>query len=151
MKYQHRFQVNAPLAEVADFHSRSASMEAITPPPDVVQLHQAPPRLGEGDEMDFTLWLGPLPIRWTARIEEVSPIGFLDCQQRGPFARWVHRHTFVSLHDSMTEVVDEIEFNFKKHPWWGLVGLGMAISLPLLFAYRGRKTRRLLETAGQQQ
>ncbi|MEZ4584038.1 MAG: hypothetical protein R3A10_20780 [Caldilineaceae bacterium] len=62
-------------------------MGAITPPPVIVRVHRAPELLGEGDEMDFTMWLGPLPIRWLARIEQVTPVTFVDRQLRGPFAR----------------------------------------------------------------
>ena len=145
MKYTHRFTVTAPLAAVADFHAQSASMGAITPPPVVAQVHQAPARLQSGDTMDFTLWLGPLPVHWLARIEDVSPIGFVDRQVRGPFKVWVHRHRFVPLSAAQTEVIDEIELEFRRHPLWALVGLGMRLNLPLLFAYRGWKTRRLLQ------
>jgi ligand-binding SRPBCC domain-containing protein len=145
MKYQHSFQVRAPLSEVADFHSRSSSMAAITPPPAVVRVHQAPARLHEGDEMDFTLWLGPLPLHWLACIEDVSPTGFTDRQVRGPFKQWIHRHTFSPVDETTTTVVDGIELRLRLHPLWGVVGLGMWLSLPLLFAYRGWKTRRLLE------
>lgn len=144
MKYRHKFRVKAPLAEVAEFHSQSASMGDITPPPAVVKVHQAPARLGEGDEMDFTIWLGPLPVHWKARIEEVSPAGFVDRQLQGPFRRWTHRHSFKRVDERTTEVVDEIEFKLDKHPVRGIVGLGMTLSLPFLFAYRGWKTRRLL-------
>jgi len=145
MNYKHRFTVHAPLTRVADFHARSASMGAITPPPVVVRVHQAPPQLGEGDEMDFTLWLGPFPIRWAARIEDVSPTGFVDRQLRGPFRHWAHRHSYVAVDENTTTVMDEIEFSLKRHPWWGLIGLGMWLNLPLLFAYRSWKTRRLLK------
>ena len=72
MNYQHRFRVNAPVQAVADFHSRLSAMAAITPPPILVQVHKAPEHLAEGDEMDFTLWLGPLPIHWVARFEDVT-------------------------------------------------------------------------------
>ena len=145
MKYKHRFRVKAPLADVAEFHSRSASMGDITPPPAVVEVHEAPARLDEGDEMDFTVWLGPLPIRWQARIEEVSPTGFVDRQLRGPFRCWSHRHSYQPVDEQTTEVVDEIEFKLDKHPVRGVMGLGMTLSLPFLFAYRGWKTRRLLK------
>ena len=37
------------------------------------------------------------------------------------------------------------EASLKPHPVWGLVGLAMWLGLPLLFAFRGWKTRRLLE------
>lgn len=145
MQYQHTFRVQAPLAAVANFHSYAQSMGAITPPPVVTQLHQAPPHLGEGAEMDFTLWLGPLPVRWIARIEEVSPTGFVDRQLQGPFRRWLHRHTFVPIDETQTEVVDEIEVEPQSHLFWRLIGLGMWLNLPLLFAYRAWKTKRLLE------
>jgi ligand-binding SRPBCC domain-containing protein len=146
MKYRHRFEVKAPLAAVAEFHAQSASMGAITPPPVVVRVHRAPVRLDDGDEMEFTMWLGPLPIRWLACIEDVSPTGFSDRQLRGPFRRWLHRHTFVAVDEATTAVVDEIELEFRSHLWWRLVGLGMWLSLPLLFAYRGWKTRRRIQT-----
>lgn len=150
MKYQHRFHVATPLAAVADFHAQSASMGAITPPPVVVRVQRAPARLADGDEMEFTLWLGPLPVYWLARIEDVSPTGFTDRQLCGPFRLWVHRHTFAPVDETTTAVVDEIELQLRPHPWWGLVGLGMWLSLPLLFAYRAWKTRRLIHVQQHQ-
>lgn len=145
MKYSHSFQVHASLATVANFHAQASSLSAITPPPVVAQIHQAQRVLKDGDMLDFTLWLGPLPLHWVARIENVNPTGFTDRQLRGPFQQWVHRHHFVRVDETTTEVVDEIEIALQKHPWWGVVGLGMWLTLPLLFAYRGWKTKQLLE------
>jgi ligand-binding SRPBCC domain-containing protein len=95
--------------------------------------------------MDFTLWIGPLPIRWVAIIENCSSNGFTDRQLRGPFTHWSHNHRFVPVDENYTEVIDEITFSIKKHPLWGIAGLGMSTSLPLLFAFRAWKTHRLLE------
>jgi ligand-binding SRPBCC domain-containing protein len=145
MKYRHIFQVEAPLAEVAGFHTSASSLKAITPPLIPMQLYRAPERMGEGDEMEFTMWMGPLPVRWAARVEDVSPTGFLDRQVSGPFAAWAHRHTFVGVDEGRTEVVDEVEAKLRPHLLWGAVGLAMWIGLPLLFAFRAWKTRRLLE------
>ena len=145
MRYQHRFVVNAPLADVARFHSQSASMGAITPPPIIVRVHSAPPVLAEGDTMDFTMWLGPLPIRWLARIEQTSGSSFVDRQLSGPFARWEHLHTFVPLNDGQTAVVDQVTAQLSDNWFWKAVGLNMWLGLPILFAYRGWQTRRLLE------
>ncbi len=146
MKFQHRFRVAAPLEAVADFHSRSASMAAITPPPIIVRVHRAPAVLQEGDEMEFTLWLGPLPLRWLARIEDVSATGFVDRQVRGPMQRWEHRHSYRPIDEATTEVVDEVEVELRRHLLWGPIGLGMWLGLPILFAFRGWKTRRLLQS-----
>ena len=93
MNYRHRFQVRAPLARVSDFHRKVASMPAITPPPLSVRLHHAPDVLGEGDEMDFSLDVGPISFHWVARIECVSPNSFTDRQVQGRFAEWAHRQT----------------------------------------------------------
>jgi ligand-binding SRPBCC domain-containing protein len=120
-------------------------MAAITPPPIRVHLQRVPTTLSGGGEMEFTLWFGPLPIHWAARIEDVSESGFTDCLLAGPFAQWVHRHSFVRVDDHTTEVIDQISLQLKPHPYWGPVGLGFRIGLPALFAYRAWKTRRLLE------
>ena len=145
MEYIHRFRVKAPLFHVVAFHGQSASMGAITPPPIRVELRRAPVTLSSGSEMDFTLWLGPLTIGWAALIEGMSESGFTDRQLSGPFSEWVHRHAFVRVDDQTTEVIDRISLRLKLHPWWGPVGLGFLLGLPVLFAYRSRATRRLLE------
>ena len=144
LKFEHRFTVNAPVKKVAAFHNDSASMAAITPPPMVAIIHHAPQNLKSGDRMDFTLWAGPLPIRWVAGIEDVSPAGFTDRQVRGPYETWVHRHAFERVDETTTDVVDRVEASFKRHPFWGLVGRLMWAGMPLLFAYRGWRTRALL-------
>ncbi len=150
MKYRHEFLVPAPINVVSAFHSNSTSMAAITPPPVKVQIHSAKQKLGEGDVMDFTLWLGPLPIHWVANIEDVSLNGFTDRQTSGPFETWSHAHKYHQLDTGETLVVDEIQFRVKKHLLWGLVGLVMGLSLPLLFAYRGWKTRKLIREMSKQ-
>lgn len=145
MNYHHRFLVRAPLARVNDFHKSADSLPAITPPPLRVRLHDAPSALGEGDEMDFSLGVGPISMRWVAHIESVSSTGFSDRQVRGPFAAWVHRHSFKALDRHITEVVDEITLQPRSHPLWWLVGMGMWAGLPFLFAYRARQTRKILQ------
>ena len=152
MKYQHRFVVQAPLATVTDFHRQSASMGAITPPPVIVRVHDAPPLLDDGDEMAFTLWLGPLPIPWRARIEMLPGNGFIDRQISGPFAKWEHRHTFESVNkeqskEESTVVLDEVNAELSNNWFWKVVGVGMWLTMPLLFAFRGWKTRQILEGA----
>lgn len=144
MRYRHIFKVNAPCSAVAEFHRQASSLAAITPPPAVVRIHQAPERLGEGDVIRFTIWMGPLPLPWTAVIEQVNAQGFSDRQLKGPFDYWVHRHTFVPEGPDAAHVVDEIEYNLRVHPLWLPVGLAMSLSLPALFAFRAWKTRKLL-------
>jgi ligand-binding SRPBCC domain-containing protein len=149
MNYQHRFRVQAPLQAVADFHSYPDAMAAITPPPIFVRVHETPPRVAEGQAMDFTMWLGPLPLRWQARFEDVTATGFVDRMVQGPLAAWSHRHSFVPVDDAQTDVVDELAVEVRRHPVWGPIGLGMSLNLPVLFAYRQWQTRRLLDRQSQ--
>jgi len=147
MFYRHQFRVRASREQVARFHQQSASMSAITPPPIAVAVTRSPANLSAGDEMEFTLWLGFLPVYWLARIEAVSDSGFTDRLLRGPFAEWVHRHSFQAVDEQTTDVVDEINLQFSPHPWQRLLGVMMWLGLPALFAFRGWKTRRILEGA----
>lgn len=145
MQYAHRFLVNAPVEAVADFHKSSSSLKAITPLPFLMRVHRAPARLEEGDTMSFTMWAGAVPINWVARIEDVSPHGFVDTQLIGPFKSWQHRHTFRPRDAGATEIIDEVEAELRLHPWWGAIGGGMWAGLPMLFAYREKRTRQILE------
>jgi ligand-binding SRPBCC domain-containing protein len=149
MIFLNSFQIRAPLDQVADFHSLSANMAAITPPPVNVRIHEAPKRLKEGDQMSFTLWIGPLPVQWQALITDVSETGFIDRQISGPFEKWEHHHNFNAIDAASTLVSDEVHIELSRHPLKYLIGLGMALNLPLLLIYRGWKTRRLLKEASR--
>ena len=101
MAFTHEFTVAAPRKRVVSFHRKRQSLAAITPPPMIVRIQDGPEILSSGDELRFTLWLGPFPIRWHAVIESVSNSGFADRQIAGPFAHWVHRHTFIESGDGL--------------------------------------------------
>lgn len=144
MRFQRQFRVAAPRDAVAEFHRSGASLDAITPPWVPMRVESAPERLSIGDQMILRLWLGPLPVRWVARIDGMTESGFVDRQVSGPFASWVHRHEFVSHPDDTTEVRDDIEAELGDGFTNRLIGLAMWVGLPVLFAYRRWKTRRLL-------
>ena len=144
--YTHRFLVNAPLDRVTEFHQDPRALKWLTPPPVIVQFHKFEP-VGEGSRVDFTMWMGPLPVRWVAIHSEVDPMaGFTDTQVSGPFERWVHRHTFRKVNELVTEIEDQIDAQMGNHPVWGLVSRFMWANLSMLFSHRERVTRRVLES-----
>ncbi|MCC6905011.1 MAG: hypothetical protein IT326_04150 [Anaerolineae bacterium] len=146
MKYEHRFTVRATQAEVAEFHAHASGFRALVPPVSPAVIHSAPDPLIEGSILDFTLWMGPIPLRWQSLIEDVSTEGFTDTiGGKAPFAVWRHRHNFVRLDGHTTEVYDQVEGEVKRHAFWGPVGMLVWLSLPLLFAWRQVQTRRHLE------
>jgi len=152
--FDYRFRVAAPLAAVRDFHRDTRALRRLTPPPTFVQLHAIEP-LGEGSVSRFTLWVGPLPLRWKAVHRGVSDRGFTDVQAEGPAARWEHTHTFVPLDDASTEIREHIEFEHRGG-WWGVVTrvLFSRPNLLAMFTYRMLVTRwclrRAAKSAGEQ-
>lgn len=140
--FDYRFTVNAPLAAVRDFHHDTSALKRLTPPPTIVQLHEIEP-LGEGSVSQFTLWVGPLPLRWTAVHRGVSERGFTDVQTSGPALKWEHTHTFTPLSADVTEIQEHIEYE-HKNGFWGIVTriLFARPNLNVMFAFRKWVTRR---------
>jgi ligand-binding SRPBCC domain-containing protein len=140
-----RFVVPATLEAVARFHADPRALTRLTPPPTVMRVHRLDP-LGEGSVSEFTMWVGPIPIRWRAVHSGFKALkGFTDTQELGPMARWIHRHSYRALGDGNTEVTDQIWY---EHPagWRGILTRALFSKLPLkaLFAYRAIATRRAL-------
>ncbi|WP_420627877.1 SRPBCC family protein [Candidatus Leptofilum sp.] len=116
--FDYKFTVDAPVTAVSNFHHDARILKKLSPPPIFVQIHHFEP-LDEGSEAQFTLWLGPLPLRWLAVHSNVSPNGFTDMQIKGPLAHWQHTHRFTAVSLNKTEVHEHIQYSHKP----GLVGL----------------------------
>ncbi|MCS3918348.1 hypothetical protein Q2T83_17660 [Fervidibacter sacchari] len=144
MKFRHAFKISAPIAVVVAFHRDPVNLVALAPFPVWVKLLSAPRLLRAGDEVEFCVWVGFIPIRWVARIVQIDEASFTDVQILVPFRHWVHRHRFVPQSDGTTLIVDEIDAALSWHPIRLLVGLLMWLGLPLLFAYRRKATQRLI-------
>jgi len=142
------FTVAAPLEAVREFHRDTSALRRLTPPPTFVQLHAIEP-LAEGSVSRFTLWVGPLPLQWTAVHRNVSDRGFTDVQAEGPARKWEHTHTFVPLDAATTEIREHIEFEHAGG-FWGVVTrlLFSRPNLLLMFTYRKLVTRWYLRRAG---
>jgi ligand-binding SRPBCC domain-containing protein len=141
------FTVRAPLAAVADFHRDARALKRLTPPPIFVQLHRVEP-LAENSVADFTLWFGPLPVRWKAVHSDVDAAReFSDTQAAGPMRFWQYTHRFEAVDSATTRVSEHIEY--AHHPGWrGLISrlLFNPLALRMLFFYRGLVIRATLES-----
>jgi ligand-binding SRPBCC domain-containing protein len=143
--YKHRIKIQATLDEVVEFHNNSQGLKKLTPPPIIVQFNRIDP-LGENSIADFTMWIGPIPVRWVAIHTNVNRLsGFTDTQTSGPFKYWRHRHSFILIDEKTSEILDEIEAEPGHGIFKRLLSEFMWLNLPILFAYRGWVTRRTLE------
>jgi ligand-binding SRPBCC domain-containing protein len=142
--FDYVFTVNAPLEEVATFHWDTSVLKILNPPLVFVQLHRVDP-MADGSISEFTLWMGPLPIRWRAIHSDVGRYGFTDTQESGPLAFWQHTHRFESVDENTTQIHEHIEYQHASG-WRGLASriLFGHLALTALFTYRKLATRRAL-------
>jgi ligand-binding SRPBCC domain-containing protein len=111
--FDYTFTVDAPLESVSAFHADTRALKRLNPPPIIVQLHRVDP-MAEGSISEFTLWFGPLPIRWRALHSKVSPYGFTDIQEKGPLASWQHTHRFESIGEKTTRIHEHIIYEYPS-------------------------------------
>ncbi len=144
--FERIFEVKAALEKVAAFHDDPSSLKSITPPPVRVTLDRFDAPVQVGSHIDFVLHVGPIAVRWNARIEIYDRNkSFCDVQDRGPFGAWRHTHTFVRSING-TLVIDRVEYE-PPFGWFGKLIDPIVIlpSLKYLFHYRARQTRKMLE------
>lgn len=109
-QFNFQFTVNAPVTAVRHFHQDTRILKKLSPPPIFAQIHTFEP-LAEGSRAEFTLWFGPLPVRWTAVHHHVGANGFTDQQVHGPLKHWEHTHRFTAVNAHTTLVREHIEYD----------------------------------------
>lgn len=140
--FDFQFTVDAPLDAVSAFHFEPGILKTLTPPLMIMQVHQFEP-IAEGSIAEFTMWMGPVPVRWKAVHSNVGEHQFTDTQESGPMKFWAHTHTFRSLDANRTEVHEHIEY---QH-FGGLKGVWSRLLFPkpalyALFTIRKMITRK---------
>lgn len=146
--YRHTFVLAAPLATVAAWHSSTQALHYLSPPPIIVQFQRQDP-LQDGAISEFTLWFGPLPVRWRAEHSAVKPFaGFTDTQTVGPLRYWQHTHRFTALGPAQTQIEDVVEYEHYAgwRGWFSRV-MFAPLMLRFIFFYREAIIRRLLAPA----
>ncbi len=79
-----------------------------------------------GDSVTWNARHFGIPFAMTSAITEYdAPSRFVDEQQRGPFARWRHEHTFVVVSKNETLMVDVVDFKSPVGPLGAIVDLAV--------------------------
>ncbi len=128
--------VPAPLERVFAFFADAGNLEALTP--EFLRFRILTPRpiaMRPGALIDYSIRLYGVPMRWRSRITVWEPgVRFVDQQVKGPYALWVHEHTFAARGADATVVCDRVRYaapmDWLSHRWF--VGPNLA----RIFAYR---------------
>jgi uncharacterized protein len=92
---RHTTAVKASLAEVFAFFAQPWNLGVMTPSAMRFRIVGEPPPMSRGLQIDYSLQVAGLPLRWRTRIEEWRPNElFIDSQERGPYQSWWHEHHF---------------------------------------------------------
>jgi ligand-binding SRPBCC domain-containing protein len=152
MKGEHELEretvVPRPRMEVFEFFADAENLEHITPPELRFEITSTRPiRMAEGTRIEYRLWLFGVPFTWTSLITRWEPgHSFVDEQIRGPYAKWVHTHSFEDA-DIGTRVRDHVLYRLPLFPL-GEIGYPLVSrQLGRIFEYRARRLRELLHPA----
>lgn len=156
--YERATRVDAPLADVLEFHSSADGLVALTPSWTDLRIESLTGPDGEPNPAvldvgaTITASMSPLGLlprqHWVSEIVERDTegevAGFTDIMVDGPFPKWRHSHRFIDDGDG-TIVYDRVQYELPGGP------IGRALS-PLgfvgfepMFRFRHRRTRELLE------
>jgi ligand-binding SRPBCC domain-containing protein len=126
------------LDEVFAFFTDVRNLERITPPQMGFRiLTPQPMTLGPGAVIDYSIRLAGLPVRWRTRIVEWEPPHrFSDVQDRGPYARWEHTHSF-ERRETGVLMRDDVRYALPLGPLGALAhAVAVRRSLARIFDYR---------------
>ncbi|GAB5490105.1 MAG: hypothetical protein Phog2KO_03200 [Phototrophicaceae bacterium] len=144
--YEKSTVMNTTVEKMMAFHESTEAFSKLVPPPMIAQIRDdARTSITDGD-LKFTLWLGPIPIKWHARHQEgPTESSFADLMIEGPMQYWRHEHIFEPV-DTGVKLIDRVTIAHKDGVQ-GLLTRLMFDGLPLkfLFFYRHLRTKWTVE------
>lgn len=136
--FTHSSTLPVPAAAAFDWHARSGALERLLPPWQDVRVVARDGSIRNGDCTVLDLGIGPFRQSWTAVHQDYQEgVSFTDVQERGPFARWEHRHRFTPEAGGST-LEDSIDWALPG--WVDWMAPQVERELARQFAWRHRRT-----------
>jgi ligand-binding SRPBCC domain-containing protein len=139
----------APLPRVAAFFADAGNLDFLTPPWLRFRiLTPLPIEMRADARIEYQLRLAGVPLRWRTRIAKWDPPhGFVDVQERGPYALWEHSHHFRTV-DGGVLMADIVRYALPLGPIGALAhALGVRAVLAAIFDYRFARVRERFGSA----
>ena len=140
--FEKKSVMKGTVQQLWDFHAQPNAFAKLTPPPIFIQMRENKLKSLTDGTVDFTMWIGPIPLHWMAQHEPGSiPTSFIDRQIVGPMAYWEHQHIFRTVPEGV-ELTDHVTIEHKP----GLIGIFTRLMfdgppLQIFFLYRHLRTR----------
>ncbi len=109
--FESRCEVAATAAEAFDWHARPGAFVRLAPPWERIEVLASRGGIGNGARLELRVGTPPLAVRWVS-VHRGFEAGrrFVDEQEWGPFAAWVHEHEFTDLGPGRSAVLDRIHY-----------------------------------------
>lgn len=144
--YEKSTIMDTTMAKMQAFHASQDAFSKLVPPPMIAQLREDNRTSNTDGDLKFTLWMGPIPIKWHAQ-HQAGPIetSFADLMVDGPMAYWRHEHIFEDVAGGI-KLTDRVTLAHKSG-FQGLLTRLMFDGIPLkfLFFYRHLRTKWAVE------
>lgn len=139
-------RVPRPRSEVFAFFADATNLERITP--EFLRFRVTTPQpieIRTGTLIDYKLGLFGIPFRWRTLIETFEPeTRFIDRQLKGPYALWLHTHTFEDAPGGGTLMKDHLEYAIPLGPLGTIARvLFVRRTVEAIFDYRREAIARL--------
>ncbi|MEO7367411.1 MAG: SRPBCC family protein [Gemmatimonadaceae bacterium] len=134
---EQRVWVRHPLKDVFPFFAPAENLERLTPPEVGFRIMTPLPiEMKRGALIDYTIKLFGFPLKWRTEITAWNPPNsFEDTQLRGPYAKWVHTHSFVE-ESGGTTIEDRVVYALPFGVLGGIAHPIVARQLKRIFSYR---------------
>lgn len=112
MTFERTTSVASPVAEVFAFFSNPKNLARITPPSVGFTIVSAPERsLRAGDRIEYRIRIAGVPLTWVTLINTWDENrSFSDSQEKGPYRRWLHTHSFEEV-NGRTVMLDHVDYD----------------------------------------
>jgi ligand-binding SRPBCC domain-containing protein len=149
LRHTLHYSVELPLPQkdVFEFFADVANLQRITPPGlNFSILTPLPISMGVGAIIDFKLSLLGVSFDWKTEISAWEPPQmFIDRQIKGPYAEWIHRHTFRTTGEGKTVMEDDVTYSLPAMPLGELAYPLVSRQLGIIFTYRQETILKILE------
>ncbi len=137
--------VGGEASEVFDFFSNAQNLELITPPELGFKIvSPLPIMMNEGTLIDYRIRLFGIPFRWQTLISKWEPQRqFVDEQLKGPYAKWIHTHTFQPTEGGIL-MRDEVQYRLPLFPLGEIMLPVVRLQLKRIFTYRTSRIKELI-------
>jgi len=145
MIFEHTTSVGSPVRDVFAFFSNPNNLARITPAGVGFRIVSAPERsLRQGDRIEYRIRVSGVPLTWVTLITSWDENrSFSDLQEKGPYRRWLHTHSFEEV-NGRTVMHDHVDYELPLG-FLGRIFGGWFVrrQLDAIFEYREKVIKEL--------